>query len=60
MNAESYLKTLGIELEKTTLVVNIDGVNRQPDLCEIMEDYAKKKFEQLINTIDSPIAIKPN
>lgn len=47
MTAKEYLESLSIKLECTTLIVNIDGINRQPDLVKIMEDYykAKKKLE---------------
>jgi hypothetical protein len=38
---KEFLKTLGIELEKTTLVCVIDDVMKQPDLQYIMMQYAK-------------------
>jgi bifunctional DNA-binding transcriptional regulator/antitoxin component of YhaV-PrlF toxin-antitoxin module len=38
---KEFLKTLGIELEKTTLICVIDDVMKQPDLQYIMMQYAK-------------------
>jgi bifunctional DNA-binding transcriptional regulator/antitoxin component of YhaV-PrlF toxin-antitoxin module len=38
---KEFLKTLGIELEKTTLICVIDDVMKQPDLQYIMLQYAK-------------------
>jgi hypothetical protein len=48
MTPEEYLISIGIELQCTTLIVHIEGSNRQPDLVRIMEDYylAKKKEEE--------------
>ena len=51
MNAEEFLKSIDIELKSTTLVVNIDGYNRQPDLCLIMEMYANYKVKQIADSI---------
>jgi hypothetical protein len=38
---KEFLKTIGIELEKTTLICVIDDVMKQPDLQYIMMQYAK-------------------
>jgi hypothetical protein len=51
MNAKEFLKSIDIELNSTTLVVNIDGYNRQPDLCAIMEMYANYKVKQIADSI---------
>lgn len=51
MNAEEFLKSIDIELKNTTLVVNIDGYNRQPDICSIMEMYANYKVKQIADSI---------
>ena len=51
MDAKEYLKSIGIEMEKTTLIVNIDGANRQPDLCLLMEDFAKEKIKHITESI---------
>jgi hypothetical protein len=53
MNAEEFLKSIDIELNSTTLVVNIDGFNRQPDLCSIMEMYANYKVKEIADSIKS-------
>ncbi len=45
MNAKTFLESIGIDLKATTLIVNIDGVNRQPNLLKLMEDYYTKKKE---------------
>lgn len=39
---EEYLNSIGIYLDATTLIVHIDGKNRQPDLCQLLRDYAKQ------------------
>jgi hypothetical protein len=51
MNAEEFLKSIDIDLKSTTLVVHIDGHNRQPDLCSIMEMYANYKVKQIADSI---------
>lgn len=51
MNAEEFLKSIDIELNSTTLVVNIDGFNRQPDLCSIMEMYANHKVKEIAESL---------
>jgi hypothetical protein len=37
---EEYLNSIGIYLDATTLIVHINGRNRQPDLCQLLKDYA--------------------
>jgi hypothetical protein len=53
MNAEEFLKLINIELKSTTLVVHIDGHNRQPNLCDIMEMYANHKIKLIIETLST-------
>ncbi len=43
IHAEEYLKSLGIELDKTILITYIDGVIRQPDLCILLEGFKDYK-----------------
>ena len=38
---KEFLNTIGIELDKTTLICVIDDVMKQPDLQYIMMQYAK-------------------
>lgn len=44
---KEFLKTLGIELEKTTLICVIDDVMKQPDLQYIMMQYAKHVLKEV-------------
>jgi hypothetical protein len=60
MDAKEYLKSIGIELEKTTLIVNIDGANRQPDLCLLMEDFAKQKVKNITESLMTFGIVLPN
>jgi hypothetical protein len=46
LTAKEYLKEQGIELNATTLICFIEGYMRQPDLCVLMENYAKHVLEQ--------------
>jgi hypothetical protein len=46
ISAKEYLKEQGIELNATSLICFIDGYMRQPDLCLLMESYAKHILEQ--------------
>jgi bifunctional DNA-binding transcriptional regulator/antitoxin component of YhaV-PrlF toxin-antitoxin module len=54
---KEFLKTLGIELEKTTLICVIDDVMKQPDLQYIMMQYAKLVVNEVFqeNTTDTDI-----
>ena len=47
---KEFLKTLGIELEKTTLICVIDDVMKQPDLQYIMMQYAKHVLNEVFQT----------
>ena len=47
---KEFLKTLGIELEKTTLICVIDDVMKQPDLQYIMMQYAKHVLKEVFET----------
>lgn len=47
LTPELFLAMQGIELESTVLNTFIDGCVRQPDLCNIMEEYAKMKIAEL-------------
>lgn len=47
LTPELFLAMQGIELESTVLNTFIDGCVRQPDLCNLMEDYAKMKIQEL-------------
>ena len=46
MTAKDYLNEKGINLMQTALFVVIDEAVRQPDLCYLMEEYAKIKVEE--------------
>jgi bifunctional DNA-binding transcriptional regulator/antitoxin component of YhaV-PrlF toxin-antitoxin module len=54
---KEFLKTLGIELEKTTLICVIDDVMKQPDLQYIMMQYAKHVVNEVFQekTTDTDI-----
>jgi len=47
---KEFLKTLGIELEKTTLICVIDDVMKQPDLQYIMMQYAKHVVNEVFHS----------
>lgn len=47
LSPELFLAMQGIELESTVLNTFIGGYVRQPDLCTIMEEYAKMKIAEL-------------
>lgn len=46
MTAEEFLKEQGIDLNQTALLSVIDGYMRQPDLCSLMEEFAKIKVKE--------------
>lgn len=46
ISAKEYLEEQGIELNATTLICFVDGYMRQPDLCLLMENYAKHILQQ--------------
>ena len=47
MNAEQFLESKGMKLCSTAILTIIDSYMRQPDLCLLMEDYAKLKIQEL-------------
>ena len=47
MNAAEFLESTGIKLNTTSLYTIIDGYVRQPDLCLLMEEYAKIKIQEM-------------
>ena len=55
MNAQEFLEAKGMNLDSTALLTMIDGFMRQPDLCMIMEQYAKLKIKELDIKIGSDL-----
>jgi hypothetical protein len=53
MTAQEFLEAKGMNLESTALLTMMDGFMRQPDLCMIMEQYARYKIKELDMKIDS-------
>ena len=53
MTAQEFLEAKGMNLESTALLTMMDGFMRQPDLCMIMEQYARHKIKELDMKIDS-------
>jgi hypothetical protein len=49
MDAKTFLESKGIKLESTTLITYIEGAMRQPDLINLMEEYAYIKQIQSVN-----------
>jgi hypothetical protein len=47
LTPELFLAMQGIELESTVLNTFVDGCVRQPNLCNLMEEYAKMKISEL-------------
>ena len=47
MNAQEFLESRGMELQSTCLITMVDGFMRQPNLCELMEEYAKLKIKEM-------------
>jgi hypothetical protein len=60
MNAKEFLESMNIELKSTTLVVHIDGHNRQPDLCSLLEMYANHKIKSITETLSNVGIVVPN
>lgn len=55
MKAHEFLQEAGINLFQTALFTIIDGCVRQPDLCWLMECYAKAKVAEAIEKLkDEP------
>jgi hypothetical protein len=48
MDAKEFLQTKGIKKENTTLIVYIEGAMRQPNLQDLMEEYANLKVYQSV------------
>lgn len=47
MTPKQFLSAHGIDLNKTALLTEIGGYLRQPDLCWLLDEYAKEKFKEL-------------
>lgn len=47
LTPDLFLAAQGIDLQSTVLNTFIDGYVRQPDLCALMEEYAKMKIAEL-------------
>lgn len=47
MTAAQFLESKGLNLNTTSIVTVIDGYLRQPDLCLLMEEYAKLKIQEM-------------
>lgn len=47
LTPELFLATQGIDLNTTVLNTFVDGFVRQPDLCALMEEYARMKIAEL-------------
>ena len=44
---EQFLESKGMKLDTTAILTLIDSYMRQPDLCALMEEYAKLKIKEL-------------
>ena len=49
MTAEEFLQAKGIKKENTTLIVYLEGAMRQPNLKDLMEEYANLKVYQSVS-----------
>ena len=47
MTVVEFLEIKGIKLNTTSLYTILDGYVRQPDLCLLMEEYAKIKIQEM-------------
>jgi hypothetical protein len=47
MSAEQFLESKGMKLGSTAILTIIDSYMRQPDLCSLMEEYAKVKIKEM-------------
>lgn len=47
MNAEQFLESKGMKLNTTAILTIVDSYMRQPDLCALMEEYAKLKIKEM-------------
>ena len=46
MDAKSFLESKGIKLENCTLIAYVENAMRQPDLINLMEEYADIKIRK--------------
>lgn len=60
MSPKEFLETKGMNLDSTALITMIDGFMRQPDLCMIMEQYAKIKIKELDLKLENSIIVDNN
>ena len=60
MSPKEFLETKGMNLDSTALITMIDGFMRQPDLCMIMEQYAKIKIKELDLKLENSIILDNN
>ena len=44
---EQFLESKGMKLGTTAILTLIDSYMRQPDLCALMEEYAKLKIKEM-------------
>jgi hypothetical protein len=44
---EEFLESKGMKLDTTAILSLIDSYMRQPDLCSLLEEYAKIKISEL-------------
>jgi hypothetical protein len=47
MTASEFLESKGMKLDTTAILTIIDSYMRQPDLCLLMEEYAKLKIQEM-------------
>jgi hypothetical protein len=47
MNAEQFLESKGMKLNTTAILTIVDSYMRQPDLCALLDEYAKVKIKEL-------------
>lgn len=58
LTPETFLESQGIFKSNTTLICHIDGCNRQPDLCSLLENFHKAKLMELDMKITPDIQSK--
>lgn len=44
---ESFLESKGMKLDTTAILSIVDSYMRQPDLCALLEEYAKIKIKEM-------------
>lgn len=47
MTAAEFLESKGMKLDTTAILTIVDSYMRQPDLCSLMEEYAKLKIQEM-------------